>query len=62
MGWAIVPLIGNLTLIKRIKKINSSGELWIEGDNPDPTSSDDSHNFGYISKENIVAYCNNRRA
>ena len=56
------PFNKNLTLIKRITKINSSDELWIEGDNPDPTSSDDSHNFGYISKENIVAYCKHRRA
>tara|TARA_B100000214_G_scaffold358549_1_gene319152 strand:+ start:22 stop:321 length:300 start_codon:yes stop_codon:yes gene_type:complete len=56
------PFNRNLTLIKRITKINSSNQFWIEGDNPDPTSSDDSHNFGYISKENIVAVYDERRA
>tara|TARA_B100000579_G_scaffold58318_1_gene41867 strand:+ start:888 stop:1187 length:300 start_codon:yes stop_codon:yes gene_type:complete len=56
------PFNNNLTLIKRIMKINSSNQFWIEGDNPDPTSSDDSHNFGYISKENIVAFYDERRA
>ena len=56
------PFNKNLTLIKRITKINSANDFWIEGDNPDPTSSDDSHNFGYISKDNIVAFYDGRRA
>jgi hypothetical protein len=41
-------------MIKRIQKINSDGELWVVGDNPDPTSSDDSHNFGFITKNNVL--------
>lgn len=48
------PFNKKLTLIKRIQKINSEGELWVVGDNPDPTSSQDSHNFGFISKNNVL--------
>jgi hypothetical protein len=41
-------------MIKRIGKINSDDELWVVGDNPDPTSSEDSHNFGFISKNHVL--------
>jgi signal peptidase I len=56
------PFDKNMNLIKRITKINSSNDFWIEGDNPDPTSSNDSHNFGYISKQDIIAFYRSRRA
>ena len=48
------PFNKKLTLIKRIQEINSEGELWVVGDNPAPTSSQDSHNFGCISKNNVL--------
>ena len=48
------PLNSKIVMIKRIQKINSDGELWVVGDNPDPTSSDDSHNFGFITKNNVL--------
>tara|TARA_B100001564_G_scaffold359304_1_gene380567 strand:+ start:4582 stop:4872 length:291 start_codon:yes stop_codon:yes gene_type:complete len=48
------PFNSNLTIIKRIQKINPKGDLWVVGDNPDPTSSEDSHNFGFVSKNNVL--------
>jgi len=48
------PWKSKLVMIKRIKKINSQDELWVVGDNPDPTASEDSHNFGFISKNHVI--------
>lgn len=48
------PLKSKLVMIKRIRKFNSKGELWVVGDNPDPTASEDSHNFGFISKNHVI--------
>ncbi|MBT4925038.1 MAG: S26 family signal peptidase [Euryarchaeota archaeon] len=48
------PFNSKLVMIKRIGKINSDDELWVVGDNPDPTSSEDSHNFGFISKNHVL--------
>jgi len=28
--------------------------MFVEGDNPDPTSSNDSHNFGRIARSSIL--------
>ena len=44
----------DMTVIKRVKRIQSDG-LFIEGDNPDPLGSDDSHNFGPIHPSSIIA-------
>ena len=51
------PFKSSLILVKRVKKINHNGELWVVGDNPDPTSSEDSHNFGFVSKSQVIALC-----
>tara|TARA_B110000444_G_scaffold261489_1_gene314112 strand:- start:3362 stop:3649 length:288 start_codon:yes stop_codon:yes gene_type:complete len=48
------PFNSKLIMIKRIKKINQDNQLWLVGDNPDPTSSEDSHNFGFVSKNNVL--------
>ena len=40
-------------IIKRVKKILSDG-YFLEGDNPDPTGSEDSHNFGLIPSASII--------
>ena len=40
--------------IKRLKRIEENG-LFVEGDNPDISSSDDSHNFGYIDSSDLIA-------
>ncbi len=42
-----------ITVIKRVKSILHDG-LFIEGDNPDPLGSDDSHNFGPVPHSSII--------
>ena len=41
--------------IKRIKRIEDEG-FFVEGDNPDPTASTDSHNFGLIDPELLIGF------
>ena len=48
------PFNNSIIAAKRVKQIQD-GKLFVEGDNPDPTASDDSHNFGWIKVESIVA-------
>ena len=40
-------------IVKRVKKILSDG-YFLEGDNPDPTGSEDSPNFGPIPSASII--------
>ena len=49
------PLKDNFKLIKRVTKINDQKKLFVEGDNSNIGSSHDSHNFGYINKDTIIA-------
>ena len=44
----------NTTIIKRIKRLECDG-MFIEGDNPDPLESEDSHNFGLVPTASIIA-------
>tara|TARA_Y100001933_G_scaffold199267_1_gene200215 strand:+ start:193 stop:477 length:285 start_codon:yes stop_codon:yes gene_type:complete len=41
--------------IKRLKRIDPDG-YFVEGDNPDPTASTDSHNYGTIEKESVIGF------
>ncbi|DAC28641.1 MAG TPA: S26 family signal peptidase [Candidatus Poseidoniales archaeon] len=41
-------------LIKRVKSIVED-LLFVEGDNPDPSASNDSHNFGSINISTVIA-------
>ena len=60
----LIPVVGDIviahhpmkkmTVIKRVKRIQSDG-LFLEGDNPDPIGSEDSHNFGPVSTSSIIA-------
>ena len=50
------PLKSGLKLFKRVTKIKDNTKLFVEGDNPDPLSSEDSHNFGFIDKDDILGY------
>ena len=43
-----------MNVIKRVKRILGDG-IFIEGDNPDPIGSEDSHNFGLIQNSAIIA-------
>ena len=48
------PFKPNVTCVKRVKRITDSG-AFVEGDNPDPLASEDSHNFGIVSLDAIIA-------
>lgn len=43
----------NEICIKRVKSIEGE-RLFVEGDNPDPTASEDSHNFGTIRASEVI--------
>ena len=48
------PFRPNLRIIKRTQSIED-GQLFLVGDNPDPNTSEDSHNFGEISSSLVIA-------
>ena len=41
--------------IKRIKRIELNG-YFVEGDNPDPTASTDSHNYGLVHSRLLIGF------
>ena len=41
--------------IKRLKRIEANG-YFVEGDNPDPTASTDSHNYGLINPRLLIGF------
>ena len=47
------PFKTSLHLVKRVTSIEGT-ELFVEGDNTDPTSSEDSHNFGKIPTSSVL--------
>lgn len=49
------PLKNNLNVVKRIADIDHNERIYLEGDNPDPLSSEDGHNFGPVNKAAIYA-------
>ena len=48
------PFRPNLRIIKRIQSMED-GRLFLVGDNPDPTASEDSHNFGEVDVSSVIA-------
>ncbi|MBQ71150.1 MAG: nickel-type superoxide dismutase maturation protease [Euryarchaeota archaeon] len=48
------PLKKDILVVKRIHSI-AKGRFFLVGDQPDPLASEDSHNFGTVSRSNIVA-------
>ena len=48
------PLRKDTKIIKRIQSLDEN-KVFLVGDNPDPTASEDSHNFGMIDLSNIYA-------
>ncbi|MBD13624.1 MAG: S26 family signal peptidase [Planctomycetaceae bacterium] len=44
----------DLHIVKRVKRIQTNG-YFLEGDNPDPTGTEDSHNFGPVPATLIIA-------
>lgn len=47
------PLKQGVLMVKRVKSV-SADRVFLEGDNPDPLASEDSHNFGTVPFCNIV--------
>ena len=47
------PLRSKVRAIKRIKELDEA-TVFVEGDNPDPLASEDSHNFGRIPLSNVI--------
>ena len=41
--------------IKRLKRVEANG-IFVEGDNPDPTASTDSHNYGLIPFDSVLGF------
>ena len=46
------PFKIGLLMVKRVQSIEN-GRVFLTGDNPDPTASEDSHNFGPVSLDRI---------
>ena len=51
------PFKSKIVCVKRVKKLHD-GMVFVEGDNPDPLASEDSHNFGLIKIDSIIALKN----
>ena len=49
------PFKKDCNVIKRVVKIKNKSKLFVEGDNADINSTDDSHNFGYIDIDKLIA-------
>jgi len=49
------PFKENCKVIKRVVKIKDGSSFFVEGDNPHIASSEDSHNFGYINRNHLIA-------
>tara|TARA_Y100001970_G_C14113763_1_gene792395 strand:- start:414 stop:719 length:306 start_codon:yes stop_codon:yes gene_type:complete len=49
------PFKNNFKIIKRVTKIKDKFQLFVEGDNQNISSSEDSHSFGYINRNQLIA-------
>ena len=49
------PLKPTVKVVKRISAMKE-GRYILQGDNPDPLASEDSHNFGPISRDLVLGY------
>ena len=49
------PRDSSRVCIKRLKRIEADG-YFVEGDNPDPTASTDSHNYGLIPDDSVIGF------
>jgi nickel-type superoxide dismutase maturation protease len=52
------PLKSNVVIVKRIKKMLMDEQIFLQGDNPDPLASEDSHNFGPVSINLVIGIIN----
>lgn len=49
------PFKPDVKVVKRIRHVTDDGRLFLEGDQPDPLGSEDSHNFGPVQPKAIIA-------
>ena len=52
------PFRPDLRIIKRIQSIDKT-QIFVVGDNPDPTASEDSHDFGKVRASLVLAVLSN---
>ena len=50
------PMKDSVLMVKRGSGVQNDGRLFLTGDNPDPTASEDSHNFGPVSPTMVQAF------
>ena len=50
------PFFPDLQIVKRVQSLEQE-MIFLVGDNPDPTVSEDSHNFGTIHRDEILGIC-----
>ncbi|MBT4070678.1 MAG: nickel-type superoxide dismutase maturation protease [Euryarchaeota archaeon] len=53
------PFKSKVIIVKRINQILANNQLFLQGDNPDPLSSEDSHNFGPVNVNLIIGIIKN---
>jgi nickel-type superoxide dismutase maturation protease len=52
---AVHPFKPNVRLVKRIQSVSDDTRFFLVGDQPDPTGSEDSHNFGRVDIHHLLA-------
>ena len=50
------PFYPDVQIVKRVQSVEEE-RIFLVGDNPDPTVSEDSHNFGTIHRDEILRIC-----
>lgn len=41
-------------VVKRVMEVGSEGAVWLEGDNPEPASSTDSRQWGWVRERDVL--------
>ena len=52
------PFKSDVLMVKRVQSVTDNGRLFLVGDQPDPTASEDSHNFGAVNAAHVVGHWN----
>jgi nickel-type superoxide dismutase maturation protease len=52
------PLKSDVVIVKRIKEMLTDEQIFLQGDNPDPLASEDSHNFGPVNINLVIGIIN----
>ena len=51
------PLKPEVLIVKRVLRVEANNFLFLTGDQPDPLASEDSHNFGPVPRDSVLARC-----